>query len=288
MSYIHYARIGDIWKHLPLCNFLSNEKPRFYFETNSALPSYNLSHSPERDYGIYKIIENVEKSNAILNSTFYRTLVKYNKTPQLTKYLGSPGFAFNILNNSVEQYIFCDIEDESIDSIERYANELNLLNKVRTYKDDSIHTFYSLIENMNSEYFIHIDPYSIFDENREGKSFFDVFIDSIGKGIKTMLWYGFDTNSQRGEYHKRMAQKLKRVKYKSGDIVSIELFLHSIKETEILINPGVVGCGVMIGNMSKKSIAELDIFSDDLITLYQDSIIEGNFSGKLDKTKFLL
>jgi hypothetical protein len=50
----------------------------------------------------------------------------------------------------------------------------------------------------------------------------------------------------------------------------------------------VVGCGVMIGNMSDKSINELDIFSNELINIYQDSKVKDNYSGKLVKNKFLL
>lgn len=36
MPYSHYGEIGDVWKHLPLCFFLTEEKPTVYVESNSA------------------------------------------------------------------------------------------------------------------------------------------------------------------------------------------------------------------------------------------------------------
>jgi 23S rRNA (adenine2030-N6)-methyltransferase len=288
MSYPHYARIGDIWKHIPLCNFIVNEKPRYYIETNSALPVYPLSHSPERDYGIYSIINNVHKSEILYNSVFYQTLLKYNKNTIFSDYLGSPGLAMNILKNDADKYIFCDIENESIDSIEKYALKAGLSEKVQTYKNDSIRTFYSLADSFSSDDFIHIDPYWIFKENNEGKSYFDVCLDAVERGIKTMLWYGFDTNSQRISYHNVMIDKIRQRGGKLGNIVSTELFMSSIKENGILVNPGVVGCGVFIANMSQKSINDLEILSSELINIYENSVYNGQFSGKLIRDTFYL
>ena len=65
MSYTHYGEIGDIWKHLPLCEFLANEKPRYYIESNSAYPVYELTPSWERDYGIYTILGNIAQSSIL-------------------------------------------------------------------------------------------------------------------------------------------------------------------------------------------------------------------------------
>jgi hypothetical protein len=40
MPYNHAGEIGDIWKHLPICDILAIEKPRRYVETNSATRTY--------------------------------------------------------------------------------------------------------------------------------------------------------------------------------------------------------------------------------------------------------
>ena len=163
MSYIHYARIGDIWKHLPLCTFLANEKPRFYIETNSAYPKYSLSHSPERDYGIYTFLDNVNKSKLLLNSEYHHLLNHINGN-EIKTYLGSPGLALNILKENPEKYIFCDIEKKALKNIQEYAAELNLKGKIEIYKNDSLKTIYPLLNKFSSLDFIHIDPYLIFEK----------------------------------------------------------------------------------------------------------------------------
>ncbi|OHD36065.1 MAG: hypothetical protein A2Y30_01325 [Spirochaetes bacterium GWE1_32_154] len=289
MSYKHYGRIGDIWKHLPLCNFLLNEKPRFYIETNSAQPYYHFTYSPERDYGIGTVINNALKSDIIANSIFYQTLLNNNKNiMNLNEYLGSPGLAMNILKNNVEKYIFCDIDENSLNAINEYSLKINLFNKVETYKNDSIKTIDSLINNFSCLDFIHIDPYSILNKNIDGKTYFDTFLDSVKKGIKSMLWYGYENNSQRKYLNNWMKEKIKSSCIQSdNNVILIELFLSSIKENEVVVNPGVVGSGVIIGNLSQKSINEFDSFSNELVNIYQDSIILDKYSGKLEKNKFI-
>jgi 23S rRNA (adenine2030-N6)-methyltransferase len=290
MSYIHYGRIGDIWKHIPLCNFLVNEKPRFYIETNSAQPNYQLTHSPERDYGIYTILNSALKSDIIKNSVFYQTLINYKENlTGMNEYLGSPGLAMNVLHDSVERYIFCDVEDESLDAITKYSIKFNISKKVQTYKNDSIKTIDSLINNFSPSDFIHIDPYSIIDKNNEGRTFFDIFLDSIKKGIKSMLWYGYENNYQRKYLLKWMKEKTKSSYIPfNNNIILIELFLSSIQENEVIVNPGVVGCGIVIGNLSKKSIDEFDMFSNELIEIYHGSIIFEKYNGSIEKEKFML
>ena len=49
MPYNHAGEIGDIWKHLPICDILTIEKPRRYIETNSAFPFYILPQKSQLD-----------------------------------------------------------------------------------------------------------------------------------------------------------------------------------------------------------------------------------------------
>lgn len=289
MSYIHFGRIGDIWKHLPLCTFLVNENPRFYIETNSAYPKYPLSHSPERDYGIYTFLNNAHKSKLLLNSEYFQVLnhingSEYNTLP------GSPGLALNILTKACEKYIFCDIEKESLIKIKEYANELNLKDIIETHENDSIKTIYSLFDKFNPLDFIHIDPYSIFEENDINKSYFDLFIDSVKRNIKTMLWYGYETNYQKRYLYNYMKDKFKvsNSVTNGSKITSIELYLSIIQENEVIVNPGVVGCGVMVGNLSQKSMDQFDVLSDELVKMYKNTKIYRTYSGELVKNKFCL
>jgi len=47
----HYAKIADVWKHLPLTELLAVERPTRYLESHAGSAQYPLTASPERDYG---------------------------------------------------------------------------------------------------------------------------------------------------------------------------------------------------------------------------------------------
>ena len=61
MPYSHFGEIGDLWKHLPLCEILAMEKPEVYVESNSAYSSYSLSHTERQEFGIYTFLAKVKE-----------------------------------------------------------------------------------------------------------------------------------------------------------------------------------------------------------------------------------
>ncbi len=90
MANVHYGKIGDIWKHLPLTEILSIESPSLYWESHAGSSHYALTHSPERDYGIFHFAHSASQSE-ILNTAIYTQLLKgYEDNGQLRLYPGSP------------------------------------------------------------------------------------------------------------------------------------------------------------------------------------------------------
>jgi integrase len=75
MSYRHFGRIGDIWKHIPLCEFLAIEQPTSYIETNSAFPEYQLTGTFEQQYGVLDVEKNIKKSQIIQQSVYWKSLI---------------------------------------------------------------------------------------------------------------------------------------------------------------------------------------------------------------------
>jgi 23S rRNA (adenine2030-N6)-methyltransferase len=68
MANVHYARIGDVWKHLPLAEILGIERPGRYWESHAGSSSYPLTRSPERDYGVFLFLERAVRSSALKGS----------------------------------------------------------------------------------------------------------------------------------------------------------------------------------------------------------------------------
>jgi hypothetical protein len=113
MPYNHAGEIGDIWKHLPICEILAIEKPRRYIETNPAFPSYILPQKSQLDYGIHHLMNCIAEAPVLAESVYCKTLLSLGEKP-LKRYLGSPGLSMTFLKDIAYQFIYCDLEPEPL------------------------------------------------------------------------------------------------------------------------------------------------------------------------------
>jgi 23S rRNA (adenine2030-N6)-methyltransferase len=282
MPYSHYGKIGDIWKHLPLCSFLKTEKPNKYVETNSANAYYELSNTPEQCYGIHTFLTESPRSKILMNTPYFNivnTLTRQTNHHNL--YFGSPALALTLLSNSTNEFIFFDIDPISLENINNFVKCHNIKSKVRLLNQDSRDGFYNIIDSLDELDFIHFDPYLLFENNNSGNNVFDAFLLASSKGIKCMLWYGYNTTDEN-EYILNLFNdnfyklKLKRLK-------CVEIFLKIIQKNNVIINPGILGCGVLISNLSDKSFQDIEILSNELVSIYKETMVFNNYSGELLK-----
>src|SRR5262245_37515414 len=109
MANRHFGKIGDIWKHLPLAEILFIEKPKQYWETNAGSAQYALTHSMERDYGIFYFYEHAVRSDTLQLSKYFQLLDRVDKKDGFPKiFPGSTYIAMSLLDSNAEQFIFCD------------------------------------------------------------------------------------------------------------------------------------------------------------------------------------
>src|SRR5579883_2123590 len=113
MANRHFGRIGDIWKHLPLAQFLVVEKPKRYIETHAGNALYDLTPSPERDYGVYTYLR-CASNNTFLRSAAYSMILNECITEaQLSTYPGSPFLAMKLLEPGTSFNLY-DLDPQSI------------------------------------------------------------------------------------------------------------------------------------------------------------------------------
>ncbi|RCW50261.1 23S rRNA (adenine(2030)-N(6))-methyltransferase RlmJ [Paenibacillus prosopidis] len=271
MPYSHYGEIGDVWKHLPLCFFLTEEKPTVNIESNSAYPIYRLNQTDERNYGVFHLFEQVSNSDRYVNiesSPYLQILKKIPGNQEtLQTYLGSPGLALEILKDR-GQFIFCDIEADPLQNIMDYVRQIHLDNRVKTVQGDSKDRLWHEIENMGKETFLHIDPYRIFEKNANDRCYFDLFIRAINRGIKTMLWYGYETLKEQKEMHAKMREALGN---SDIELLGIDFYIEGICDSVVEVNPGVPGCGIMIANLSGPSFEKFKQYANELEAIYQNA-----------------
>ncbi|NLV50671.1 MAG: hypothetical protein GXY20_08270 [Clostridiales bacterium] len=247
MPYNHAGEIGDVWKHLPLCDILTIEKPIRYHESNSAYSGYTITSNPKTDYGIFHLLE--EKA---LKDSRYFEILKRNGIDN-KYYTGSPGLAMDILSDK-SNYYFHDIEFDALSDVILGAKKRGLEACVKTFCGDSVQAFLNKEYILDKNDFVFLDPYTPFDNNVEGFKFFDIFEKSISVGAMTLLWYGYDElegKNRISNYIKKTATKL------NAEIWCFDVWLKCMTDIDCRINPGVPGCGLACANLSKESINKL-------------------------------
>ncbi|HOO72950.1 MAG TPA: hypothetical protein PK926_14430 [Spirochaetota bacterium] len=283
MSYPYYGQIGDIWKHLPLCSFLDNEKPHRYIESNSAKAYYTLTKTPQQIYGVYFFFNASRKSDILINSPYYQILnsLTHNKKG-LHDYLGSPALALTLLSGHTDEFIFFDIDSDALDNINEYVKTRAIQASVTLLNQDSRDGMYPIIDTLNENDFIHFDPYYIFGNNNSGKNIYDAFLAASARGIKCMLWYGYTTADE----HARILNFIKEKSKTLTKARSVEITLKIIQKDKVEVNPGVLGCGVLISNLSDKSFQDIEVLSDELVSIYKGATIFNTYSGELFKKSY--
>ena len=269
MPYNHAGEIGDVWKHLPLCDILRIEKPAKYRESNSAYSGYALSKKPQTEYGILKMLR--LNHNEFMNSEYYSTLKK-NGIDDF-HYTGSPGLAMEILSDKA-RYFYHDLEQEALNDVESFALRKGLHEYVKTTCGDSVAAFMDKDYLIDENDFIFLDPYTPFDISEiPDFDFFDIFKKAITAKSKTMLWYGYEslTGQQKILEQLRIIACEKRV-----DIYSFDVWIKSMDAYGCEINPGVPGCGLACVYLSTESISILKKYLKLIDRCYANAIYCGN------------
>lgn len=285
MSYRHFGRIGDIWKHIPLCEFLAIEQPTNYIETNSAYPDYQLTGSFEHQYGILHIEKNIKKSDLIGQSVYWRVLSSISENKNgLSKYLGSPALALNILKGATKNFVFFDIEQACLREIAECAKKLNIAGQITCRNEDSVNGILDMVDNLKSRDFIHVDPYLIHQKNASGNSYFEVFVRVMRQGVMGMLWYGFNTLKEREDLHNGFREQAGIISRKRLQGIEIRTVL--LEESISDVNPGVLGCGILIGNLGETSQRYFKEMALEVTNIYQNSTMFGKYPGQLKFEEF--
>ena len=275
MSYKHAGEIGDVWKHLPLCDILGIENPRRYHETNSAYSGYTLERNPKTEYGVFSIL--CEKA---LYDCRYFSVLRSNGIWD-KQYTGSPGLAMSILFDKSD-YFFHDIESGALSDIMLSAQRKGVESRVKTFCGDSIQAFMKKEYMLNEEDFVFIDPYTPFDKNADGFHFFDVFEKAISCDSMTLLWYGYDNFENK----EKISQKLKEIAilHNTG-IYCFDVWSEGMTYGgECTVNPGVPGCGLACANLSKASLKKLGEYLRIVGNHYSNATYYDNNASLLTKS----
>lgn len=57
MANRHFAKLADVWKHLPFVEVLSIERPSSYWESHAGNATYEMVDDAERRYGVLRFLQ---------------------------------------------------------------------------------------------------------------------------------------------------------------------------------------------------------------------------------------
>jgi 23S rRNA (adenine2030-N6)-methyltransferase len=288
MANRHFANIGDIWKHLPLAEILAIESPSHYWESHAGSAEYTLTHSLERDYGVFYFIRHAPDSTILRSSTYLQVLKRHERDGELISYPGSPRIALELLKQNETDLIFCDFDSASLASIRASAVELGFPGRaVLLIEDDGISTLARLGSEIPAPQapntFVLIDPYLPF-ESSNGFNSVDLFSDLSKKNIKVMFWYGYESHDARDSFLTELTRVLTADKsdVSRHNVWCGDISLAVIDDRTFNERPGVLGCGIVCSNLTSKSISVCDDLGKSLVEIYENATFPKGHKGAIE------
>ena len=288
MANVHYGNIGDIWKHLPLAEILAIESPSRYWESHAGSSHYSLTHSAERDYGIFYFAHSASQSDILNNAVFTQLVKGYEQHGQLRFYPGSPLLAMTVLQPHHATFFFCDIDPQSLSTISDDRVKIGLSeDAVQIVQGDGIETLTRLLASVGPEgmsnTFAHLDPYQPFAANAEGITPVDLFCEISRRGGKAMLWYGFDSAGGQENIHQQLQHTFHVHSFHPPAywLWCGEITLNAMHIPGYRFNPGVMGCGIILSNVSRTSLTACKHLGEALETLYASATLPHDQSEAL-------
>lgn len=280
MANRHYGRIGDVWKHLPLLEILALESPREYWETHSGAALYPLTHSADRDFGVYYFVEHASSDPILGKSHFLRTLTEGSAAPYPHHYPGSADFAMRQLGGDAHRYLFCEIDRYSVQTLQDAADVHGLARRTRVIEGDGMDGVWGEIADRASptEILVHIDPFDPFHQSPTHRlSALDLARKLSDKKTKVFYWYGFDEPADAGWAFDEIAKDL-QVPVWYGEISVNPDGPKMLKEGILL------GCGIVCTNLDESTTTHLADLGRSVEKLYQDARLPAGASGALTFT----
>lgn len=270
MANRHFGRIGDVWKHLPLLEVLSLERPKQYWESHAGSASYPLTHSPDRDYGVYWFLDHAGGDSLLAASRYLeslRGLPRSGHYPHI--YPGSAELAMIQLGVNAERYVFCDLDSKSVQSLQSSAEEKSLAARVEVIHGDGMDTIWDQAQGLGpqqrGEVVIHIDPFDPFESSpARGLSAIDLARELSALGCKVIYWYGLDSVSDSSWAFNEILE------HSSGPVWCGEVSVDPAG-SPMLLEGILLGCGIVGTNLSSEAIDTLIGLGRALEAIYREA-----------------
>lgn len=196
MANQHFGKLADVWKHLPLAEIVALERPDHYCETHAGSASYDMVDDSERRFGVTRFLDVAEGYPALAASRYRQRLGDFeDHYGSLRAYPGSALMAM-LERGSEASYLLCDLDSDSVASLERAVQRLGVTN-ARPVAADGMSSVYAYVRSVSGKILVHIDPFDPTTSGQSGLSALDLAGQLIRDGTGLMYWYGYDSPDER-------------------------------------------------------------------------------------------
>jgi 23S rRNA (adenine2030-N6)-methyltransferase len=285
MANVHFAEIGDIWKHLPLAEALAIELPDRYWETHAGSALYPLTPSPRRDYGAYRVLAHARYAPAIDRSMYLGLLRRLAPAGAGARYPGSAYIAMAVLGPAAGEYRLADTDPVSVADLRKTAARLARPDRVEVVEGDGVaallEAFSRLEPTAASTTFALIDPYQPLEPTAAGLSPAELWAMLARMGVKAMLWYGFSTVADHAETAAAIGAAVDRHGVQ-GRLWAGEITVAGFGVHPPAWDPGVPGCGIVCADLSDQATAACEELGTALRSIYANAVLPNGDDGSLD------
>ncbi len=271
MANQHFAKFADIWKHLPLAEVLRIDRPRRYWETHAGSGSYPLTHSPERDFGVYWFLPRALNSE-LVDSRYVEVLSSEAPPDQTPRhYPGSAMVAMLTLGRNAHDYMLCDLDSQSAASLRSAAERVGVADLTRVLELDGPteieRAFAQLPSSAVASTLCFIDPFDPFDAAPGAMSPVELLHALSAAGVEVVYWYGYDEPDEA-------MWPLSHL----GEGTSIWCGDMRLPERD---ESGLIGCGVVLANVSQHAIDHCRELGSGVERLYRDARLPSGATGSV-------
>ena len=261
MANTHPANLGDVLKHLVLCE-LFRERPHRYVESHGGAYLYDLHGEDPGQGGVWDLPRMIEGSPKLGRTQYARTALAEAGTPaEPGIYFGSLGLADQILRPSTP-IIAAETNPATRSELKRapWARRPECVHIADAEGQDLV------AREAQEGDLILIDPFDLHQHSAHGLSSLDAFDIAVGTGATVMLWYPIvlSSDEETGWCHPES-----RVPRRGSDPLA-----YVLRYTQK--SAGLWGCGVHLDNVSTATWRRVSTLLDDLF----DGLIEvGDYVG---------
>jgi 23S rRNA A2030 N6-methylase RlmJ len=292
---MYFGDIGDEWKHLAFTQVVATEQPRHVWESHAGSALYSLSHSSERDFGVYYFREHASTSTSLGDSMYAQILRELATAGPLRVYPGSPFLAMRILMRGPADFVFCDTDEESLADIQDAASRLSIdAARLRLIHGDGVSTVAHLGAALpaaeTASTLVHIDPYYPLQESSPGLNAIDLLCQLSARGIRYLLWFGYRNLSMR----EGLFQALHHSSTQAGSSAErLALWCGDIRLAGTMsagreIHTGPISCLVLGSHLGEHSRTASDELGYELARIYAAARLADGSDPAMEYTSFLV